>query len=141
MKPFKVYINEMFDNPEEFARKEFTTKVRYTFRTSAGKYNVFFDKEGAREYQFYFEDEDGSFLITDVGHAVAVKVFSTVAAILKDFMEFRSPKSFWFDADKIEGEARSSLYDKFAKMIAKETGANLKRKELSNRVIYSFKMP
>lgn len=139
MKPFKIYITEMFDNPAEFTRKGFTTKVRYAFQTSAGKYYVYFDREGPVDYQFHFEDQDGDFDITGVGHAVAVKVFSTVAAILKDFMEFRSPKSFWFDADKQEGESRSSLYDKFAKMIVKETGAKLKRQELSNRVIYSFK--
>jgi len=142
MKSFKQHITEVFNNPLPFKKHTMLGKIRYVFNVpKVGQYDAYFDKEGRKDkpiYHFYFEDPDGDVEVSNVGHKASIQVFSTVAAILKDFIETKGPKKFYFDADKSVGKSRTVLYHRLAKMIEKETDYKLTVTKLSDSDIFKF---
>lgn len=142
MKSFKQHITELFNDPLPFKKHLMPTKTRYAFNIpKVGQYDAYFEKEGRVHkpiYQFYFEDPAGTVEISNVGHKASIQVFSTVAAILKDFIETKGPKKFYFDADKSVGKSRTVLYHRLAKMIEKQTDYKLIITKLSDRDIFKF---
>ena len=142
MKPFKQYITELFNNPLRFKKYSSLGNSRYVFNVpKVGQYDAYFKKEGRKDkpiYQFYFEDPDGDIEISNVGHKASIQVFSTVAAILKDFIENKTPKKFYFDADKSVGDSRTVLYHRLAKKIEKETDYKLTITKLNDSDIFKF---
>lgn len=138
MKSFKQHITEVFNNPLPFKKISRT----YVFKVpKVGQYTAYFTREGRKDrpiYQFTFEDPDGEVEISNVGHKASIQVFSTIAEILKDFIETKVPKKFYFDADKSVGKSRTVLYHRFAKMIEKQTDYKLIITKLSDRDIFKF---
>lgn len=77
-----------------------------------------------RVLDVYFQDKDGN--IDATGEAAsAIKVFSTVAKILRTHMRNTPTYTVRFDADMYE-PSRIKLYDRLAKRIAQESGGKLK---------------
>ena len=129
MKPFRQYITELFNNPLPFKKYTSLGNSTYVFDVpEVGQYDASFEKEGRKDkpiYQFYFEDSDGDIEVLNVGHKASIQVFSTIAAILKDFIENKTPKKFYFSASKSAGGSRTVLYHRLAKKIEKETDYKL----------------
>ena len=131
MKPFKTYIAELFDKPLSYKKigklappqqgvhqsinYEFsieiegvTTKVTTTFR----------DVDGSERFSVEFNVED-KFNITGLAGTDAIKIFTTVVAQIKDFIETEQPNEIEFTAAKArgEGQSRAKLYDRMTKRL------------------------
>ena len=126
MKTFKTYIAELFDKPLPYRKLgklkpaqrgvhqsidyEFsieidgvTTKVTTTFR----------DVDGTEQFSVEFDVGD-KFNITGLAGTDAIKIFTTVVAQIKDFIETEQPNEIEFTAAKArgEGQSRAKLYDR-----------------------------
>ena len=131
MKPFKTYIAELFDKPLPYKKigklkppqqgvhqsiyYEFsieidgvTKKVTTTFR----------DVDGTEQFSVEFDVGD-KFNITGLAGIDAIKIFTTVVAQIKDFIETEQPIKLEFTAAKARGEgaSRSKLYDRMTKRL------------------------
>jgi len=131
MKLFKNYIAELFDKPLPYKKigklapqqqgvqqsiyYEFpieiegtTKKVKTTFR----------DIDGSGQFSVEFSVDDRH-LITGLVGAAAIKIFTTVTAQIKDFIETEQPIKIEFTAAKARGEgaSRSKLYDRMTKRL------------------------
>ena len=128
-KTFKHYISELFDRPLPYKKigklnpqkqgvhqsisYEFaieidgtTKKVRTSFR----------DIDGSGEFIVEFEVDD-EFLITGLAGTAAIKIFTTVTAQIKDFINSEQPDKISFTAVKTTGEgpSRAKLYNRMTK--------------------------
>ena len=119
------YLPELFDKPlpykitsnkHDWKRYEFSIKVRDLINLAKVKVAIV-DPDGIGNYEVDSK-VDGSHDITGVvGTAAAIKIFTTVVAIILDFVKAVQPNEVEFTAVKTEetGESRTKLYDRMAK--------------------------
>lgn len=85
-------------------------------------------KKDMETWEVDFVDENGS--IDATGKGDQFKVFSTVLAILKDFVKDKEPKIIEFEASKSKGSnSRSSLYSRMLKKYSKTLGYSFKESD------------
>lgn len=77
----------------------------------------------------------GSTEITGDFGTSSLKVFSGVASAFKKFIQAKKPDMFFFSAEE---KSRVRLYNRFAKMIAKETRYNMEKSLEDGDYLYQF---
>ena len=131
MKPFKNYIAELFDKPLPYKKigklaprqQGVHQSINYEFPIEIdGKTkkvtSTFRDVDGSGQFSVEFAVDDRH-LITGLVGAAAIKIFTTVTAQIKDFIETEQPIKIEFTAAKARGEgaSRSKLYDRMTKRL------------------------
>ena len=126
------YLPELFDKPlpykitsnkHDWKRYEFSIKVRDLINLAKVKVAIV-DPDGIGNYEVDFK-VDGSHDITGVVGTAAIKIFTTVVAIILDFVKAVQPNEVEFTAakhipafrTKSTGESRINLYDRMAKRL------------------------
>jgi hypothetical protein len=79
---------------------------------------TFRDVDGSHQFSVEF-DVDRKFDITGLAGTDAIKIFTTVTAQIKDFIETEQPIKLEFTAAKARGEgaSRAKLYDRMTKRL------------------------
>ena len=131
MKLFKNYIAELFDKPLPY-KKIGKLAPRQQGVHQSINYEFSIEIDGVtKKVTTTFRDVDGSgqfsvefavgfdFNITGLAGAAAIKIFTTVVAQIKDFIETEQPIKLEFTAAKARGEgaSRSKLYDRMTKRL------------------------
>jgi len=132
MNTFKTYIAELFDKPLPYrklgklkpAQRGVHQSIDYEFSIEiegvATKVTTTFrDVDGTEQFSVEFDVGD-KFNITGLAGTDAIKIFTTVVAQIKDFIEAEQPIKLEFTAAKARGEgsSRSKLYDRMTKRLA-----------------------
>ena len=115
------YLPELFDKPLPY---KITSNIidwkKYEFSISRMLVKVaIIDHDGIGNYEVDFK-VDGSHDITGlVGSKDSLKIFTTVIAIILDFVKAVQPNEIVFTAVKTEeeGESRTKLYDRMTKRL------------------------
>ena len=121
MKPFKNYIAEVFDKPLPYkitSNKHDWKKYEFSISRMLVKVAII-DYDGIGNYEVDFK-VDGLHALTGlVGSADSLKIFTTVVAIILDFVKAVQPNKIEFSAAKsvVSGDSRSKLYDKMIKRL------------------------
>ena len=131
MKTFKQHITELWDKPLPYKLVNREKHPRfpdqgwlyeYKFEIKSTPFDVTFSNQLENDPPYWdvsFVDDEGNVSdVTGTAGAAAVKVFSTVYAIIKDWVKEVEPESFEFSADKRWGESRAKLYDRMVKSMA-----------------------
>ena len=126
MKPFKTYIAELFDKPLPYrklgklkpAQRGVHQSINYEFSieiegVTKKVTTTFRDVDGTEQFSVEFDVGD-KFNITGLAGTDAIKIFTTVVAQIKDFIETEQPNEIEFTAAKArgEGQSRAKLYDR-----------------------------
>ena len=126
MKPFKTYIAELFDKPLPYrklgklkpAQRGVHQSINYEFSieiegVTKKVTTTFRDVDCSERFSVEFNVED-IFDITGLAGTDAIKIFTTVVAQIKDFIETEQPNEIEFTAAKArgEGQSRAKLYDR-----------------------------
>ncbi len=120
MLTFKQHLTELFDRPlpwgwlgtkphlwmAGFEVGEYWYEVDFNYMGDASGWEVAF---------VLFKDGMPELKLSETGNEIAV--FSTVAAILKEWISGARPSKFYFTGN---GGSRQRLYDKLAKLISKK---------------------
>lgn len=118
MKTYRHLITELFDNPYSFNLKRMSDKSsEYEFYTSEQKKYIVFmmnTSEKTDTWDVVFADEKGKLDITGEGKQESIRIFSTVVAVIKDFVKKVSPQKIMFSAYKDE-KSRIKLYKSIIK--------------------------
>ena len=135
------YLPELFDKPLPY--KITSNKhdwKRYEFSISRMLVKVaIIDHDGIGNYEVDFK-VDGSHDITGlVGSKDSLKIFTTVVAIILDFVKAEQPNEVEFTAVKTKstGESRIKLYDRMAKRLTPK-GYEYSSESKSSETIYAF---
>ena len=130
-KTFKHYISELFDRPLPYKKigklappqQGVHQSINYEFSAEIdGKTKkvttTFRDVDGSERFSVEFNVED-KFDITGLAGTDAIKIFTTVVAQIKDFIETEQPNEIEFTAAKArgEGQSRAKLYDRMTKRL------------------------
>ena len=114
------YLPELFDKPLPY---KITSNIidwkKYEFSISRMLVKVaIIDHDGIGNYEVDFK-VDGSHDITGLAGTAAIKIFTTVVAIILDFVKAVQPNEIVFTAVKTEeeGESRTKLYDRMTKRL------------------------
>ena len=127
MQTFKEYITELFNQPAEFELVEVDEGLIYQYKSYIEEDALVVSMayyEGQWEVVFWVNDKlnitnsDGNEFV----------VFSTVIAILKDFVRRENPEFIKFSARKDE-RSRVSLYGKMIDKLAKENGYRIRKSD------------
>lgn len=116
-KTFKELITELADNPFKYKHTNSSNiENRYIFYDELGElYEVFIIKSGTKiNVEF---TKNGNYGIDQSNNPF--RVFATVYAVLKGYMDTNEVKTLVFDANK-EQESRVNLYKKFAERLKEE---------------------
>ncbi len=122
VKPFKAFIAELFDKPLPYKKVfksggvyEFSIKTNGT--TKIVKVAII-DHDGFGNYEVEF-NVDKRHDLTGLAGTAALKIFTTVVAIILDFVKAEQPNKIEFTAAKsvTRGDSRSKLYDKMVKRL------------------------
>ena len=127
MKPFKTYIAEVFDKPLPYkitSNKHDWKKYEFSISRMLVKVAII-DYDGIGNYEVDFKVDDLHALTGLVGSADSLKIFTTVVAIILDFVKAVQPNEVEFTAvkhisafrTKSTGESRINLYDRMAKRL------------------------
>jgi len=131
MNTFKTYIAELFDKPLPYrklgklkpAKRGVHQSIDYEFSTEIDEVTTkvtttFRDVDGTEQFSVEFDVGD-KFNITGLAGIDAIKIFTTVVAQIKDFIESEQPIKIEFTAAKARGEgsSRSKLYDRMTKRL------------------------
>ena len=140
MKRFKEYLNELFDNPVDFKIKSerLGDRTEYVFNLSNSEYRCLLNLKSISELTVAFgkaDDVEKKYKISNSG-GNEIKVFSTVMAIIKDFLE-DNPRvnKIEYSAD-IDEPSRIKLYDSMSKKLASTLGFKLDRVEFYDDAKY-----
>ena len=138
MKTFKQHITELWDKPLPYKLVNREKHPRfpdqgwlyeYKFEIKSTPFDVTFSSQLENDPPYWdvsFVDDEGNVsAITGTAGAAAVKVFSTVYAIIQDWVKKEKPTIFMFGADKSESLSRSKLYDRMVRSL-KPSGYTLK---------------
>jgi len=132
MKTYKTTISELFDRPLPYEKIGKLTppqqgvqqSIYYEFSieiegTTKKVKTTFRDIDGSGQFSVEFSVDDRH-LITGLVGAAAIKIFTTVTAQIKDFIETEQPIKLEFTAAKARGEgaSRSKLYDRMTNRLA-----------------------
>ena len=121
VKPFKAFIAELFDKPLPYKKVfksggvyEFSIKTNGT--TKIVKVAIIDYDDGSYEVEFNVDKRHD---LTGLAGTAALKIFTTVVAIILDFVKAEQPNKIEFTAAKsvVSGESRSKLYDKMIKRL------------------------
>ncbi len=123
MKSYKNFVTELFDNITPFTSSHKTFESIYAFVINGNSYFARFEEgmEGSKNYEIAFGLKIGphghtNFSIANLGTDTSIKVFSTVMAIMRDFIKEKQPLRVWFTAQKGEnGDSRTKLYTSLIK--------------------------
>ena len=139
---FYNYINELFDSDikvylDYFNKKFLTYRFDVDYKEFSveifkDKYNNYYDNI----YIITFFDENEQEEITGLIKKDVFKVFSGIIKSIKDFIKKINPDYFQFSAKE---KSRIQLYDKFIKLIEKETNYKLIKTEIHGDKNYIFK--
>ena len=128
-KTFKHYISELFDRPLPYKKigklnpqkQGVHQSISYEFSieidgTTKKVRTLFRDIDGSGEFIVEFSVDDRH-LITGLAGTAAIKIFTTVTAQIKDFINSEQPDKISFTAVKTKGEgpSRAKLYDRMTK--------------------------
>lgn len=117
-------IEEAFDKPEKFTGKMANSREYIAITKIDDKeleFNAFLRRDFDTEYWSVMFSYNGSTNITGTGNQV--KIFSTVVAMFKDFVEKINPSEIQFSAEKRGSrDTRTSLYERMLKRFAKSQG-------------------
>ena len=121
MKPFKNYIAEVFDKPLPYkitSNKHDWKKYEFSISRMLVKVAII-DYDGIGNYEVDFKVDGLHALTGMVGSADSLKIFTTVVAIILDFVKAVQPNKIEFSAAKsvVSGDSRSKLYDKMIKRL------------------------
>lgn len=124
---FSSELNELFDKsyPYKLDIREKSARANIVLRDRT-KLVVRFTKKKYGIWDLIFE-RGGSIDITDKGDQY--KVFATVIAVIREFIQKAEPRIISFEADKLETNSRSSLYGKMLDRFAKTIGYHFNSKE------------
>jgi hypothetical protein len=117
MKMMEILLEELTTKPVKFEEKN---KGIYTFKVNNDKYSVRFDKyknfEDANKWSVMFGMVTGENTMTvqSTGLDNARFVFSTVYAIIEDFMKKEKPDVLDFEASGVS-KSRLSIYKRFVR--------------------------
>ena len=138
MKTFKQHITELWDKPLPYKLVNREKHPRfpdqgwlyeYKFEIKSTPFDVTFSNQLENDPPYWdvsFVDDEGNVsAITGTAGGAAVKVFSTVYAIIQDWVKKEKPTIFMFGADKSESMSRSKLYDRMVRSL-KPSGYTLK---------------
>lgn len=133
-----MLLNEIFDKVIDY--KEISPD-RYEFKINEIIYNVDFRKETLpketqikldrlenvigfeADFSIYTNNKQGrnfKFGITNTGNSILV--FSTVSAIIQEFLNKENPEFFFFSAEE---KSRQKLYDRLSKVLISKTNYEL----------------
>jgi|TARA_R110000823_G_scaffold4983_2_gene19875 hypothetical protein len=129
---FDHYLTEAFDTPYKYSGgKKYNDEYEYTFQTEdGGKVTVVITgSEHPDDYDEYdwtlsfFRQKSGSQVtrFDTTGEGDAMRIFSTVLAVTKDFLKKENPKYISFGAEKSKDtgtkqlQSREKLYLRMAK--------------------------
>lgn len=135
-------LKEAFDKPYEIEGPygEYS-KVEFYFETEPSKtvYNVKFVDEGYNDWVLSFKDTiKGTHVTKDHGSS-SIKIFSTVFACAKMFLEDREVNSLKFGASSDE-PSRVKLYDMLSRKLSKKfTDFKYTRSKEKFIIVYEFK--
>ena len=124
MKTFKQHITELWDKPlpykitstsKDLKVYDFSIKINGSIKKVE---TTFFDIDGLNEFDVTFK-VDNKINVTGLVGTAAIKIFTTVVAIILDFVKAVQPNEVEFTAVKTEetGESRTKLYDRMAKRL------------------------
>ena len=131
MKPFKTFISELFDKPLPYKKigklaprqQGVHQSINYEFSieidgTTKKVTTTFRDVDGSGQFSVEFA-VGFDFNITGLAGTAAIKIFTTVVAIILDFVKAVQPNKIEFSAAKsvVSGDSRSKLYDKMIKRL------------------------
>ena len=138
MKTFKQHITELWDKPLPYKLVNREKHPRfpdqgwlyeYKFKIKSTPFDVTFSNQLENDPPYWdvsFVDDEGNVSdVTGTAGTAAVKVFSTVYAIIQDWIKKENPTIFMFGADKSESLSRSKLYDRMVRSL-KPNGYTLK---------------
>ena len=143
MKTFKHYISESLNRPYKWKKVKSNKmgvgdKWTAEFVTENGaKYIFDATKDYGNQWEVWFKlvslNDDNSKDINSLGvtgteGSSAIRVFGTVKEIFEKFVKQKKPQALMFMADKRGGSERGSrakLYNRFAKVFARENGYEL----------------
>jgi len=113
MKTYQQLISELFDKPLKYKYTGNEDEAEYEFKTSSGNWYVvnFVPRKDGR-IEIMFADDDDSTEITNAGSPI--EVFSTVIAIIKDFIDAEEPESMVIESLAKE-KSRVKLYRRLIK--------------------------
>lgn len=131
-------IEEAFDRPEPF-KIEKRENNRFAASSRIGSDRIIFTALRFEENQdwdvaFY---ANGTADLTGSGNPI--KVFSTVMAMMKKFLEEYEPTEVTFSGEKDSGRGRSSLYDRMTKRFASQYGYNVTKKDVGRSTQFTLK--
>ena len=147
LKSFGNYIQllEVGNQPYKWKRTQSTRQKWQAMFVTENKQKYYFEAFKVSigwEVIFHaFSRGDDSMGITGTQKTSAVRVFSTVANILEEFVKEVSPNMFSFTADKTEKDgvgSRAKLYSRFAKVFAKKHGYRTREMDKSDEVHFVF---
>jgi hypothetical protein len=127
---------ELFDKPMSF-KVEKDTPGLFTASAKIENETLGFmgQENGPNSYDIMFVI-DGQMDITGSGNSN--KIFSTVFAILKEFIKRKKPDNIVFSGEKDKGKGRSSLYGKMIKRYAPSLGYKFSEREVGNSTMFSL---
>ena len=135
------YLPELFDKPLPY--KITSNKhdwKRYEFSISRMLVKVtIIDYDGVGNYEVDFKVDNLHALTGLVGSKDSLKIFTTVIAIILDFVKAVQPNEIVFTAVKTKstGESRIKLYDRMAKRLTPK-GYEYSSESKSSETIYAF---
>ena len=141
VKPFKAFIAELFDKPLPYKKVfksggvyEFSIKTNGT--TKIVKVAIIDYDDGSYEVEFNVDKRHD---LTGLAGTAAIKIFTTVVAIMLDFVKAVQPNKIEFSAAKsvVSGDSRSKLYDKMIKRLTPK-GYVYAIKKLGDTVYYTL---
>ena len=123
MKPFKAFIAELFDKPlpykeveQQAEGKKYEFSIKTNGTTKIVKVAIIDYDDGSYEVEFNVDKRHD---LTGLAGTAALKIFTTVVAIILDFVKAEQPNKIEFTAAKsvTRGDSRSKLYDKMVKRL------------------------
>lgn len=129
-------LNEVFDKPYPYDLdiRDVTARAFITLPDRTRMMVSFMKKPGG-VWDVIFE-RNGSMDVTGKGDQY--KVFSTVIAVIQEFVEKVQPEKITFGADKTNSDSRSNLYDRMIRRFAKRAGYNFTSQEVSGSTYFTL---
>ena len=130
----REFVHETFNQPYSFNWQGNDAQALI----GRGEYlNIVFSRGIPGQYFLDF-DVNGRKLVT--GRGDAYRIFATVLAAIKEFVEKQDVKELQFNAknDEEEGDSRTNLYDRLVKRYATSAGYNVTTKESGTYKTYKL---
>lgn len=135
MKSFSNFISEAFDKPYPFKlKKESDRSYTAGIRLPDNSYLDIIIKRSQGQWEVIFKRDDS---IEVTGEGDAMRIFSTVLAATKKFIEMEDPTFVRFTAAKTkEQQSRSSLYKRLVNRFANQMGYDSEHTDISTKTMF-----